>query len=151
MITGSSFGRPGQQPIVRIGGTVVPLPAPAAPPFNSLTVPLPTVRDAGRQVAARVSLAGKTSQPATLNVEPWLASVVPVRTDLSGAPVVRLTGNDLTATPPVRFEGPVGVRTTNAALNAGVLEAPIPNDLTNGLYDVRAQLPGNILSTGRTL
>ncbi len=152
VIAGSGLGRPGQQPIVRIGGTVVPLPTPAVPPFDTLTVPLPTVLDAGPQVDVRVSLAGKTSQPATFNVTPWLASIVPIRSDLSIAtPIIALRGDGLTATPQVRYEGPVGIRTTAAAINAGVLEAPTPADLTNGMYDVRAQLAGNVLSNGRTL
>jgi hypothetical protein len=152
VITGSALGRPGQQPIVRVGGTVIPLSAPATPPFTSLTVPLPDDLDAGPQVDVRVTLAGKTSQPATFTVVPWLASIGPIRTDLPVAtPTIKLTGDGLTATPQVRYEGPAGINTTTASIVSGVLEAPIPTSLTNGIYDVRVQLPGNELSNGRTL
>lgn len=152
VITGSALGRPGQQPIVRIGGSVIPLKTPGVTPFKTLTVTLPTVLDAGPQVDIRVSLAGKTSQPAPFLVIPWLASITPIRTDLDTvAPSIELRGDGLTNGPTVRFEGPVGVRTTTAAMVSGVLEAPIPTDLTNGVYDVRVQLAGGKLSNGRAL
>ena len=151
-ITGSSLGRPGQQPTVRIGGGVIPLKSPAIHPFNALTVTLPTVLDAGPQVDVRVSLGNKTSQPAAFFVTPWLASITPIRTDLDTvAPSVELRGDGLTNSPTVRYSGPVGVRTSTASIVAGVLEAPIPTDLTNGIYDVRAQISGNRLSNGRSL
>ncbi len=151
-ITGSGLGRLDVQPIVRIGGNVVDLASPAAAPFTSLTVTLPTSLDAGPQADVRVSVAGKISQPATFTVSPWLASITPLRTALDTAsPTITLTGHELTATPQVRYEGPAGIRTVTAATAAGVLRAPIPTDLTNGVYDVRAQLGGGQLSNGRTL
>lgn len=151
-MTGSSLGRPDTQPIVRIGGNVVELASPAIAPFTSLTVTLPADLDAGPQVDVRVSVAGKRSQPATFTVSPWLVSITPLRTALDTAsPTIALTGQDLTANPQVRYEGPVGTRTVNATTTGGVLRAPIPTDLTNGIYDVRAQLGGGQLSNGRTL
>jgi hypothetical protein len=151
-ITGSGLGRPTQQPTVRIGDLVAELTVPAAPPFASLTVRLPTNLNAGPGVDVRVETFGKASQPAQFVVEPWLASITPVRTALEGTnPRLVLTGQGLTATPQVRFSGPAGIRTEPAATVGGELSVAIPTDLTNGLYDVRVRLPGNLLSNGRTL
>jgi hypothetical protein len=152
-VRGSGLGRLGAPPTVRVGGAVAGLAAPVEDPFDTLTAVLPTNLDAGPQVDVRVSTAGATSEAVTFTVSPWLASITPIRTALDAvSPAVVLAGHGLTASPRVRFAGPGGVRTTDAVQTGGELRAPIPDDLSNGLYDVRAQLGGGTqLSNGRTL
>jgi hypothetical protein len=156
ILDGAKLGGLHQSPLVRVGGQPVEITGSSAAPFTQLTVTLPASLDAGPEADVRVTLNGKTGQPATFVVDPWLSTIAPVRTAIDPAvPVdatLTLTGVGLPAAFDVRYEGPVGTRTVAAAVAAdGTITAPVPPDLTNGAYSVRVRLADGNLSNARTL
>lgn len=156
ILDGPKFGGLRQTPLVRVGGQPVEVTGSPAAPFTQLTVTLPASLDAGPEADVRVTLNGKTGEPATFVVRPWLSTIAPVRTAIDPAvPIdatLTLTGVGLPAAFDVRYEGPVGVRAVAAVVAAdGTVTAPVPPDLTNSTYSVQVRLAGGDLSNARTL
>ena len=155
-IDGSGFSFPGQTPTVTVGGQAA-RPTITSPP-GSLVVNLPMNLDAGPQEDVKVTLNGRTSTPLSFLVNPWLASITPLRTALPAGQKLTLQGIGFTTTPQgVRLDGagpPTGAVTT---FDAGVTDAQgtitIPPALANGLYQVRVVLndPSASASNSRTL
>jgi hypothetical protein len=118
--------------------------------------------DAGPDEDVQVSLTGKTGTPLTFTVNPWLATLTPIRSTLDAtggppAPALVLRGSGLTSTPQgVRFDGPGGTTTVTAFVGAVTdtqATITLPSTLLNGLYQVRLILagPANNATNARTL
>ena len=161
IISGFGFSFPGQTPLVRVGGQLVPIKVAPTPTDTALTVILPTDLDAGPEIDVRVTLNRRTSTPLVFTVSPWVANMTPIRTalDPSRPADLKLTlqGNGFGATPQaVRFEGPGGT-TTVTTFDAGGSDVQatmtIPTNLANGIYNVRLVLsdPARSASNSRTL
>jgi hypothetical protein len=141
-INGSGFSFAGQTPTVTIGGQKVSLVITSPP--GSLVVNLPMDLDAGPQEDVKVTLNGRTSTPLSFIVNPWLASIIPVRTELAIGQKLTLQGIGFTTAPQgVRLDGP-GAPAGLTPFDAGVTDTngtlTIPAALPNGLYQVRVVL-----------
>jgi hypothetical protein len=141
-INGSGFSFPGQTPTVTVGGQPVSLVMTSPP--ASLVVNLPMDLDAGPREDVKVTLNGRTSTPLSFIVNPWLAGITPVRTELASGQKLSLQGVGFTTTPQgVRFDGP-GAPAALTPFDPGVTDSggtiAIPSGLPNGLYQVRVVL-----------
>jgi hypothetical protein len=141
-IDGSGFSFPGQTPTVTVGGQPVSLVL-ASPPA-SLVVNLPADLDAGPQEDVKVTLNGRTSTPLSFIVNPWLASITPLRTELPAGQKLTLQGLGFTTTPQgARLDGagaPPGVTPFDAGVTDTQGTIAVPPALPNGLYQVRVVL-----------
>jgi hypothetical protein len=154
-IDGSGFSFAGQTPTVTVGGQAVTLGATSPP--GTLVVNLPVDLDAGPQEDVKVTLNGRASTPMPFLVNPWLASITPVRTPLPAGQKLVLQGVGFTNTPQgVRLDG-AGAPAGLVGFDAGVTDTggtiTIPPGLPNGLYQARVVLSDgpSSASNSRTL
>lgn len=153
-IRGSGFSFPGQTPAVRIGGQAAAVLAAPAPTDQALTVALPLDLAAGPQVDVDVTLNGRTSTPLSFLVRPWLATLTPVRSDLTAGTALTLEGSGLIPAQAVRFDGPGGSMSVTSFEPGGSptrATVLIPAGLANGSFTVRQQLADGSLTNGRQL
>jgi hypothetical protein len=139
-INGFGLSFPGQTPIVRVGGQLAAIKRPPAPTDQTVTVTLPADLDAGPQIDVRVTLNRRTSTPLLFTVDPWLTSLMPIRTTLETDATVTLQGSGFTNPQAVRLDGPGGttnVTTFEPGGSATQAVVKIPATLANGLYNVR--------------
>jgi hypothetical protein len=151
-IKGSAFSFPGQSPTVTVGGQQMPLVITSPP--GSLVVSLPMDLDAGPQEDVKVTLNGRTSAPLSFIVNPWLASVTPLRTGLPAGQKLALQGIGFTAAPRgVRLDGPggpIGVTPFDSGMTDTAGTITIPSGLPNGLYHARVVLNDSAASASNS-
>jgi len=147
-LSGYGLSRPNQTPGVLIGDQRATL---QTHDERLLTVELPLELAAGPQVDVRVTLAGNASQPLTFTVNPWLSELTPMRTALDPARGdadlrLRLHGFGLSNPQAVRFAGPGETKLVTAFTPGGTDKQAaiiLPQDLQNGIYQVRVALDDN--------
>ena len=148
LVLGSGLSLVGQSPVATIGGQSVTIVASTPAPNETLTASLPNTLDAGPQADVVVSISGRDSVPQSFMVDPWLASVTPIRTALDPTLPsdleLALTGSGFTAAPAaVLLQGSAGNLRLTGLLAGGTDQSAVvllPNTLTNGLYQVRVVL-----------
>jgi Pvc16 N-terminal domain len=146
VISGGGFDFPGQAPVVTVGGQSAAITATSPPSPGSLAVTLPSDLDAGPQVDVRVMLNGRGSAPLTFTVTPWLASIMPLRTDLPANQKLTVNGGGFANNPiGVIIDGagaPTGVVAFDPDVSDQTASITIPANLSNGLYGLRVVLGG---------